>query len=53
MEPDNIEEFATKLDYILSRNEDSRQVGLNGRDVALKHFSGQCIKSQLKIAMNL
>lgn len=53
VEPDNIEEFATKLDYILSRNEDSRQVGLNGREVALKHFSGQCLKSQLKIAMNL
>lgn len=53
VEPDNIEEFAAKLDYILSQNEDSRRVGLNGREVALKHFSGQCIKSQLKIAMNL
>lgn len=53
MEPDNIEEFAAELDYILSQYEDSRRVGLNGREVALKHFFGQCIKSQLKVAMNL
>jgi glycosyltransferase involved in cell wall biosynthesis len=53
VEPDNIEEFAAKLDYVLSHYEESKRVGQNGREVALKHFSGQCIKSQLKLAMNL
>ena len=53
VEPDNVEAFAAKMDHILSHNDESKRVGLNGREVAMKHFSGQCIKSQLKVAMKL
>ena len=53
VEPDNVEAFASKLDCVLSHKEESKRVGLNGREVALKHFSGQTIKTQLKVALNL
>lgn len=51
--PDNIEEFSSKLDYVLFHPEESKQIGRNGQDVALKYFSGEQIITQLKIAMNL
>lgn len=52
-EPDNVDSFAEKLDFVLSHTDESKQVGNCGRDVALKNFSGSKIRSQLKEAMNL
>lgn len=52
-EPDNVEAFAEKLEFVLSHPEESKQVGENGRKVALESFSGTKIMSQLKTALKL
>lgn len=51
--PDDVNSFAERLDYVLSNPVESKQVGECGRGVALKNFSGKQIMSQLKEAMNL
>lgn len=53
VEPDNVEAFALKLEFVLSHPDESKQIGQNGREVALKYFSGKQIMSQLKAAMSL
>lgn len=52
-EPDNIDSFAERLDFVLSHPEESKRVGENGRKVALESFSGTKIMSQLKNALKL
>jgi glycosyltransferase involved in cell wall biosynthesis len=51
--PDDVNSFAQKLDYVLSHPAESKQVGECGRGIALKSFSGNQIMSQLKEALNL
>ena len=48
-EPDSVEAFAEKLDYVLSHPELAKKVGLKGREIALKHFN---YKTQAKRIIN-
>lgn len=52
-EPDDIEEFASKLDLALSQKELAVQIGEKGREIALNSFSKEAVIQQLKVAMNL
>jgi glycosyltransferase involved in cell wall biosynthesis len=40
-EPDNIESFAAKLDFVLSNPEMAKEVGLKGKEVAIQNFNGK------------
>jgi len=36
--PDNIDSFAKRLRYVMSHNEEASEVGMRGRDVAIREF---------------
>lgn len=52
VDPDSVDDFAAQLEVALS-DRNASVVGANGQKVALESFSGETVKSQLKVALSI